>query len=312
MLGQHGGIVCPLGPGRFAFEAISVDLGRVGLRVGHSTPLLMQASVPQDMVCFVLALAGAQSMRLNGHEARPGSLTVYGAGANLMGANHAPATCAIITLNAADAGDVLPSGRARLGQRGTSATVLTDAAAWRRAASLVKAVNDVASSEPEVFDVEEARRALRASVLETLHELLDGPPGGERARLLRRSERRERVMRAADEYIRLNAGRVVSVSEVARALDVAAARLRAAVRATFGIGASRFLSMRRLLALRAAVAKRGHDLTTRRALATQHGFWQLPALESQYRALFHEPFMRAAGPNEAGRRVPKQPGQRIA
>jgi AraC-like DNA-binding protein len=310
ILGRHS-TVCPLGPGEFAFEAVSVDLGQLSVHVGHSTPLLLQASVPQDMVCFVLALAGARLFHLNGREVQPRSLAIHGPGAMHMGASHVPVSWAVIAVNAADAADVLPSRPGRLGRSGTSATVLTGRSAWVRTASLLHALNDVAASEPDVFEVEEARRSLRASILQALRELLDPPPGGDRLRVMRQSDARERVILAADEYIRLNSDRALTALQVAGALGIPAARLRHAVRATFGMSASRFLSTRRLLALRAALLDAGQDPVTRRAIASARGFWNLPALEAQYRALFHEPLIPSCRPAQANARA-AEPGRRIA
>src|SRR4051794_10954979 len=124
LLHQHDAMVCSLSPAAFACEASSVDVGGLAVRVGRSTPLLPQASVPRDAVSLVIVWEGMQSVRLNGREARPHSVTVYGAGATHMGANHGLAAGAVITLNAAEAEAMLPSRPAHLGRSGTSTTLL--------------------------------------------------------------------------------------------------------------------------------------------------------------------------------------------
>ena len=288
-------VASPLGAGEFSFEATSVGLERLTVLTGGNSPLLLQASVPADTACVVLSLAGRDCMRVNGQDMRPGLITIHGAGAMHMSASHSRAAWAAIALNTDELEHLLPPRPGRLGQSGASATVLAGANAWERAAALFRAVDEVARSEPEVFEVDEARRALRAQLRDTLFELLQRPPRGSQAHLLRRPDGSERVIRLVDEYLRANTGRAITGAELARAVDSSEPRLRAAFRAMFGVGLSRYLVVRQLFSLHAAVSGGADNLVARRSLATTHGFWNLETLEREYQALFREPFLSAGG-----------------
>jgi AraC family transcriptional regulator, ethanolamine operon transcriptional activator len=166
--------------------------------------------------------------------------------------------------------------------------LVCDPAAWLRAASLLQAAADVAATDPEVFEVEEARRSLRASVLEISQELLAGPWGGERPRLLRSSPGRQRLVRAAEECLRDDPGRAITTMDLAAALGVSASRLRRAIRATFGISPQRYLRLRRLTLLRRSLRSAGPDGPLPRDVALAHGFWHLDRLAREYRETFSE------------------------
>src|SRR3954453_13261685 len=166
--------------------------------------------------------------------------------------------------------------------------IVCDPAAWLRAASLLQAAADVAATDPEVFEGEEARRSLRASVLEISQELLAGPWGGERPRLLRSSPGRQRLVRAAEECLRDDPGRAITTVDLAAALGVSASRLRRAIRATFGISPQRYLRLRRLTLLRRSLRSAGPDGPLPRDVALAHGFWHLDRLAREYRETFSE------------------------
>jgi AraC family ethanolamine operon transcriptional activator len=293
LLRQHDAVVSTLGAGDFSFEGTSVSLGRVSVVTGRNSPLLVQASVPADTVWVLFPFRGSQ-LRLNGCEWRPGLITVHGAGATHLGVNHGPAAWAAVLSRSEEIEQLLPRMPAGTGRGGATATLLTDPDAWERARVLFQAIDEVAGSDPDVFGVNEAQRSLRAQVMETLFEVIQGASGSSRARLVRPSRGRERVIRAIDDRCRANPAQVVTAADLARDLAISEPRVRSAVRATFGIGLSRYLLIRRLLALHAAASDRSADLATRRTLATAHGFWNLGALEREYRLLFNEHFFGQA------------------
>ncbi|HYZ62704.1 MAG TPA: hypothetical protein VE650_09630 [Acetobacteraceae bacterium] len=295
LLRERDAVVSTLGASDFSFDATSVHLGQVSVVTGRNSPLFVQASVPADTMWVLFPFGGSQ-LRLNGCEWRPGQVTVHGAGAMHLGVNHGPAAWAAVILRPEEIEQLLPRMPTGIGQGPATATFLTEAAAWERARLLFEAIGEVAGSDPDVFGVDEARRSLRAQLRETLFELIEGASGSSRARLLRPSRGRERVIRAIDDHLRNNPGQVITAADLVRDLAISEPRLRSAVRATFGIGLSRYLLIRRLLALHAAVSERSADLAARRTLATTHGFWNLSVLEREYHLLFKEHFF---GPSRA-------------
>src|SRR5690349_603022 len=75
------------------------------------------------------------------------------------------------------------------------------------------------AQDPGVIQVEEARRSLRASVLEAGHDLLAGPCNGRMPRKLPvASPSPRRIVRAADEYIRANPAQAANLARLALAI----------------------------------------------------------------------------------------------
>ena len=294
-LSPRDALVTTLGTDDFSFDATSVRLGQVTVVTGRNSPLLVQASVPPDVIWVVFPLCGAH-VRINGRAWSPGLVTVHGAGAMHLGAAHSPAHWAVLMWRGEELEQILSRMPAITGRGGGTATFTTDVAGWERAKALFKSIGEVAASEPDVFDVDEARRSLRAQLRDTLFELLEGASGSKKASLLRGSRGREQVIRALDNHLREHPNQVRTGADLARDLLIPEPRLRSALRATFGIGLSRYVLIHRLLALHAAVVDRGADLQTRRTLATAHGFWNLGILEREYSALFKQPFLAVPSP----------------
>jgi hypothetical protein len=78
----------------------------------------------------------------------------------------------------------------------------------------------VAAKDPEVFEVAEARRSLRAEVLEAMRELLRAGPhgGGARPRSLRATPARQRIVRAVEDYLQADPRRPAGTEDLCAAL----------------------------------------------------------------------------------------------
>jgi AraC family ethanolamine operon transcriptional activator len=279
----------PLRGGPFSMAVTGIDVGDVVLRIGRNTPLLVQGEVPDDMAWVALPFRSCGALLLNGRPSIPHALAVYGAGAMHEAATHGEATWALMALRTTVLERLLDlPARSPISRPGAHGMLVCDPAAWLRAASLLQAAADVAATDPEVFEVEEAQRALRASLLEISQELLAGPWGGERSRLLRSLPGRQTVVRAAEEYLRDDPRGAVTTVDLAAALGVSASRLRHAIRSTFGIGPQRYLRLRRLTLLRRALRTAGPDGPLPREAALAHGFWDLDRLACEYREIFSE------------------------
>ncbi|HYZ34797.1 MAG TPA: hypothetical protein VE684_21245, partial [Crenalkalicoccus sp.] len=171
-------VILPLRRGAFRVEAMRVGLGDVVLLLGQSSPMLVQTAVPAGLACVLLPLSGAP-LRLNGSEAGPGHVLASGPGALQEAAAHGEVRWALIVLAAATVERAF-----RLPRRGgvlrpdRAALLRCDLATLAEAASLLADAEETLTADPGVFAEEEARRALRASLIEMLQGLLDGAWGG--------------------------------------------------------------------------------------------------------------------------------------
>jgi AraC-like DNA-binding protein len=279
----------PLRGGPFSIAVTGIDVGDVVLRIGRNTPLLVQGKVPDDMAWVVLPFRFYGALLLNGRQSIPHVVAVYGAGAMHEGAAHGEANWALLALRTTVLERPLDlPARSPISRPGAHGMLVCDPAVWLRAASLLQAAADVAATDPAVFEVDEAQRSLRASLLEISQELLAGPWGGERSRLLRSFPGRQTVVRAAEECLRDDPRGAVTTVGLAAALGVSASRLRHAIRSTFGIGPQRYLRLRRLTMLRRTLRTAGPDGPLPREAALAHGFWDLERLAREYREIFSE------------------------
>jgi AraC-like DNA-binding protein len=280
----------PLRGGPFSLEVTGIDLGDVAVRTGRHSPLLVQGVVPDDTAWALLPLRYCGAFLLNGRPAVPDSVAVYGPGATHEGANHGDAHWALMALRLPVVERLLELPRGSpVARPGAHGMLICDPAAWRRAASLLRSAAEVAATDPEVFEVEEARRSLRASVLDASRDLLGGRPKEARYRPPRTAmPSLRRIVRAADDYLVAHPTRALDPAQVAAGLGVSDARLRAAFLAILGVSATRYLMVRRLLLTRAALRATDSRGEPVERIAAAYGFWQLRRFERAYRALFGE------------------------
>src|SRR5918993_2158730 len=167
----------PLRRGPMAVRTIGIGLGDVLLQSGRSTPVALLGTLSRATVLLVLPLSGREAMVLNGRALQPRCLAAFGAGAGYEAASPRDCAWATVVLPAAAAAGALP-GRRRLPpalRPGAHALLRASPAAWARAEALARDACAVAAQDPGVFEVAEARRALRSAVLETAAALLASP-----------------------------------------------------------------------------------------------------------------------------------------
>ena len=274
----------------FLLQTSALDLSGLLLQLGHSTPLAVIGSVPPTFAWLLLPLAGADSVLLRGQAAEPHAVAAFGAGAEYELATRRDASWGLVALPMADIGPVLsPPRRSAMRRPGAAAWLHAEPGAWARAAALMQDVAEVMAQDPSVFEVEEARRSLRASVLDASQDLLAvrtgkvccRPPDTAMPSL-------RRIVRTADDYLTADPARAVDPGQVAVALGISEARLRSAFLAVLGVSAARYLMVRRLVLARAALRSPDCRPEPIERTAATHGFWNLRRFERAYRTMFGE------------------------
>lgn len=288
----HGGSwrATPLRCYPFLLQTRALDLSGLTLQVGRSTPLAVIGSVPPATAWLLLPLDGAESLLLRGRAAAPRGVAAFGAGAEFELANRRDASWGLVALPTAEIGpSFAPPRGSPMRHAGAAAWLHARPGAWMRAAALMQDAAEVMAEDPDVFEVEEARRSLRASVLDASRDLLGGRPKEARYRLPRTAmPSLRRIVRAADDYLVAHPSRALDPAQVAAGLGVSDARLRAAFLAILGVSATRYLMVRRLLLTRAALRATDSRGEPVERIAAAYGFWQLRRFERAYRALFGE------------------------
>ncbi|MFC7477730.1 helix-turn-helix domain-containing protein [Dankookia sp. GCM10030260] len=274
----------------FLLQTRDLDLSGLTLQLGRSTPLGVIGAVPPATAWLLLPLDGAESLLLRGRGAAPCGIAAFGDGAEFELANRSDASWGLIALPAAEIGPAFSPPRFwPMRHAGAAAWWRAKPGAWMRAAALMQDAAEVMAQDPDVFEVEEARRSLRASVLDAGRDLLGDrlkearyrPPGAAMPSL-------RRIVRAVDDYLVAHSTQGLDPVQVSMGLGVAETQLRAAFLTILGISATRYLMVRRLLLVRAALRAADSDGETVERTAATHGFWSLRRLERAYRALFGE------------------------
>jgi AraC family ethanolamine operon transcriptional activator len=128
---------------------------------------------------------------------------------------------------------------------------------------------------------------LRASILEAADAILASSKPAER-RAARSPRARQRLVHAADDYLRANPARPVYTEELCTALGASATGLHHAFQLTFGMSPHRYLKLRRMGMVRAMLLSRSGPWHSVKAAALSHGFWHLGQFAHDYRDVYGE------------------------
>ena len=280
----------PLGRGPMAIHITGIGLGDVLLQTARSTPVALLGTLSRATVLLALPLDGREATALNGRALQPRCVAAFGAGARYEAASARDCAWATVVLSAATAGALL--GRRRLPPAlhpGAHALLRASPAAWARAEALARDASEVAAQDPGVFEVEEARRALRSAVLETADELLASPAYEEPVRTRQARTAHRQLVRLVDDHVTAAPARIAGVAELSAALGVSERQMREAFAGVLGVSPSRYLRLRRLVLVRAALRSPGRSWPTVCEAALAHGFWHLGRFSRIYRDAYGEP-----------------------
>jgi AraC family ethanolamine operon transcriptional activator len=258
-----------------------VDLGDVGIQIVRSAPVLWLGASLEVGTGLVQAIEGSEHARWNGQAMAPNAIAVCEGGRQHEAIYPDDFACAILHFTDAAADRIAP-----LARTAGDIAVSRDQDACSGFAEIARAVEAALASSPAVLRDAEARRALRATILDTAQGL--AAEDGASAPRVRDGRTRQRIVHAADDYLRANPARPVYTDELCAAVGTSATRLHQAFHATFGISPHRYLKMRRMGMVRAMLLSRSSPWRSVKAAALSHGFWHLGQFAHDYRALYGE------------------------
>ena len=104
----------------------------------------------------------------------------------------------------------------------------------------------------------------------------------------RQPSKRARLVRRAEEYMRANLGKPLSMSDLCRKLGVSQRTLHYAFQELRGLSPMAYFKARRLNAVRQELKTAPSDTTTVRVIAQRWGFWHTGEFAAAYLRLFGE------------------------
>lgn len=277
----------PLRPGRYAGGLSTVDLGDITLQVVRSMPMLVLGASAEGRTGLIQLLEGSERARWNGRPIEANEIAICGGGQHdAIYPDEFACTVLSFTIATADGALALPQGPT-LPYGEPRATLRADPDAYSALAAIARAVVQIAANTSSVLHDAEARRSLRATVLDIARGLPVPADVAEKSRG-RDGRTRQRIVHRADEYLCANPARPIYTDELCAALGVSATRLHQAFSATFGISPHRYLKMRRMSMVRAALLLGSGPWRSVKATALSHGFWHLGQFAHDYRAMYGE------------------------
>lgn len=232
----------PLRRGAFAARLLSLDLGDTLLEAASCPPAAAIGCLPPDRAALLVPLSRGPRGRFGGAILDRTGVLVLGPGAAFEAANRAALNWAAVLF---DAAALARSGGPPPGSPLHRAATMT---AWRlapeAAAGLTGLLRDalaVARRTPAVFAVAEARRSLRASLIEALHEVFDGA-----TELPLAPAPLRRIVQATDRMVAADAAHAADLPMLAGLAGTTAVGLSEAFGRVLGLSAARFVLHRRL------------------------------------------------------------------
>lgn len=275
-----------LGRGVFRAESTIVELGRVTIQCAHETLARVAYHAMQPDKVGVLGWpAGGALPVVRGTRMRAGDLMSLGA--NMESYHRTSGTNDYVSL-LLDADELRRVSIDLTGRElgiASGEVLRPSSRALAALQSLIEDARRVAHVAPEVFEADEARRALEQSLLHALIGCLeDGAQRSEPAT----SARRAQIMARFEAVVEANAARPMHLGELCRHLGVPERTLRKCCQEHLGMSPHRYLLRRRIHLARKALLRGNPNASTVTSIATSHGFWELGRFAVVYRAMFGE------------------------
>lgn len=279
----------PTCPGSFSAAAITLRLNGLVFQAGTCAPAIIMGQATPGSSVVHLPYAGTETFILNGRAMAPGLVALYGGGAVLERVSRQTTCHAALILPMEEAESLLaPSSTSPLLRPAGHAMMQTHRPPWLRVIRLAEAVAKTIESDAATFLEPEARRSLRASLVNAFGEMISGDEESGAPRQMRISPARKRIVNVVDDYLVVNTSRPIYTEDLCSVLKISPARLADAFRTSFGVTPHRFLKLRRLAMVRAALRGPEGPVPLVRSVAHAHGFWHLGQFARDYRAMYGE------------------------
>jgi AraC-like DNA-binding protein len=163
--------------------------------------------------------------------------------------------------------------------------VRPNAAVMSRLLKLHETVGQIATTMPELLDVQEAARSLEQQLIHILVRCLTE---GVSVQMTSGGRRHDMIVAKFEEYLEANPDMPLYLPEICAAIGATERTLRIACEEHLGMGPIRYLALRRMNLARRALLRADSSTTTVTRIATDHGFWELGRFSVTYHAMFGE------------------------
>jgi AraC-like DNA-binding protein len=154
-----------------------------------------------------------------------------------------------------------------------------------RLLNLHKMAGHIAKTDPHIFALPEAVRALEQ---ELIHVMVRCVTEGTSTKMTDGVRRHDMIVARFEEFLEANPNTPLYLSEICTALGTAERTLRIACEKHLGMGPIRYLTLRRMHLARRALLQADASTATVTQIVTDHGFLELGRFAVTYRALFGE------------------------
>jgi AraC-like DNA-binding protein len=163
--------------------------------------------------------------------------------------------------------------------------VRPNAAVMSRLLKLHETVGQIATTMPELLDVQEAARSLEQQLIHILVRCLAESVS---TQMTNGGRRHDMIVAKFEEYLEANSNTPLYLPEICAAIGAAERTLRLACEEHLGMGPIRYLALRRMHLVRRALSRAIPSTATVTRIATDHGFWELGRFAVTYHAMFGE------------------------
>ena len=273
--------------GRFSGSVFMLDLGDFALEVVRTSPALVIEATSSGRSGCLLLLEGASAARWDGRPVDPCDIASLQPCGRLSASFHDPCACAFVSTEPAQGKALFGTVQGtRFARRGLVQVRRSSFKAHAWLSSVIRTAEEWSRSALDTFRDDEARRGLRATLLEAICGLFGSAEAGRFSP--GRAAGRDRIVRRADEFLCANPMRPIYTEDLCETLGVSASALHEAFHAVFGISPHRYLKLRRMSLVRATLLSSAGPWRSVKAAAMSYGFWHLGQFAHDYRVIFGE------------------------
>ncbi|MBR0672417.1 AraC family transcriptional regulator [Neoroseomonas soli] len=272
---------------RFGATLRLLRLGELVVQIGENRSHVCRGAMGGGMAALILPLHyGQENARMNGTEIVGSEAFLAPHGAEFFGQCPGPNTWAALAVpeSQLEAWAELAPPPVRV--RGEASVLALPSGPAAQLARVMATAARMAADLPDVLAAPGCAEGLALSLGEMVADALtSGVLVLPRPRAAREAQR---IVAAADDFLRSALPRPVYREQLCAALAVSLRKLHDAFVATTGMSPQSYLKVRRLMLARRALRAAGDRPTQVKAVALSHGFWHFGHFARDYRALFGE------------------------